>query len=202
MNQIVKDEEINLLSNSNLCHKLLGGLVMENCIINIKVSARGLIISQAKFINCTFNFKTKITNYSFTSSCFENCTFLGKMSGCEFGYRKRDNEKIRGNMINCDFSQMLLMDGIRFLDCEMAGIKLPSFPHFTILNPLRNTNFLKDYDSASEKLKKYFDFNREFTWLTEEDKALTKDAVGLSLKYGVKPEELKHILLAFDFIAM
>jgi len=102
-------------------------------------------------------------------------------------------------MIKCDFSHLTLADGIRFLNIDMSTIKLPPFPHFTVLDPYKNTNFLKDSD-APEKLKRYFHFNDGIDWLFEDDKALIFDAHKLAKNYDMSLEALYDLLKDFEFI--
>lgn len=202
MGQKIKDQEINLLNNENLAHKLSHGMIMENCVINFKVPAKAIIITKAKFINCTLNFKTKLTNYPFTSSYFENCIFLGKLSGCEFGYRPsihlEEEEKFKGNIINCDFSKMALFDKIRLMNCDINKQILPTFPNFVIIDPIKNYRNLVDEDFP-HMLK--INFNYE-DYLDDNDKGLVFDAEIMSKEYDIPIDKLKSIFSKYDFIKM
>lgn len=202
IDQHIKDQEITLGNDSDLKHKL-SGVTMENCTLNFKVSGNGVIMGRSKFYNCTFNFKVKM-RYQFYNTYFEGCTFTGKMFSSEFGRREQvgsEAVKVTADVVNCDFSKLTLADGIRFLNCDMAATKLPPFPHFTVLNPYENSNFLQNSD-APEKLKKYFNFNGGLDWLMPEDKALIFDARQIAPKYDISLDDLQALLKDFEFIKM
>lgn len=199
--QTIKNQEINLLNNENLLHKLSHGMIMEDCVINFKVPANGIIIAKAQFINCTLNFKTKLTNYSFSSTIFDGCKFTGKLSGCEFGYRKKNHNpeqpEIKGNIINCDFSEVAFANGIRFFNCDTATIKFPKFPHFFIKDPYQNAPIILE-NNFPKSLKTLFGS----AWLTEADNALLLNIDEAAQKDKISVEEFKSLISAYDFIEM
>ena len=199
-NQTIKNEEITLLNN--VVNRLAHQLVMEDCIINFKLTSRALICAQAKFLNCTLNFKTRLNNHPFSSVYFENCTFKGKLSSSEFGRRKwihePEKEKIIAGIKNCDFSEVTVFDGIRFIDCDIDTIIFPKFPHFVVKYPFKNAQ--KILDSNLPKLfKSLFEPNK---WLMETDNALLFNFNESAKYYDISVEEFKNLISQYDFIEM
>jgi len=197
--QHVKDQEIDVHNKSNLCHKLSHGLVMENSILNFKVSGRGIIMAQSRFYNCTFNFKTKM-QYPFTKVYFNGCTFTGRLESSEFGRRPwitSDEEKVKGDCIDCDFSQMKYANGIRFIDCDVERIKFPTGEHFVIKYPYKNIQAAQDSDMPG-RLKRNFDPN----WLMPTENALLYNFAEMAKRCDLPVDELKKQLAGIDFIEM
>ena len=91
-----------------------------------------------RIIDCTIIAKREIVNAWFTSMRFEGCRFSGRLSGVGFGQRVGvDRWWGHGGIENCDFSEARL-DQCSFHGCDMKTIRLPTWPCFTIVDPLKH----------------------------------------------------------------
>ena len=61
------------------------GAELIDCKIIIHGSARGVIISKAKFRNCVIQAKRPFLNFYWSDNKLIGCTFLGRFEGCVFG---------------------------------------------------------------------------------------------------------------------
>jgi len=108
-------------------------LVVRDCTVTLRTTARGLIISRTAFHNCEIVAKKKLSNYRWFNAFFSGCRFSGTFSGCDFGRSPEDFEP-GGGIQNCDFSEATL-DACRILNSDVHTIKFPPWPCFTIFNP-------------------------------------------------------------------
>ncbi|ATB31098.1 pentapeptide repeat-containing protein [Melittangium boletus] len=140
-NVIFKDQEIEgrrlELTDKNSLYYLSVGLVVRNCTIVLKVSAKNLIINQSSFIGCTFEVKQELKNHqSWVNASLKGCRFTGRLSGCTFGYWPDSASGWEhGAIEDCDFSEARL-NGCRFMGCDPSTLRLPGWPHFTVLDPV------------------------------------------------------------------
>jgi hypothetical protein len=107
----------------------------EGCDISINCPTRGIHIDTCIFRDCTIRANKPQSDHQFFTSTFERCKFIGKFPGCEFGFRIDLHGKTRGTVADCDFREAIL-DLVSFNNCDMQSMKLPGWPHFTILNPV------------------------------------------------------------------
>ncbi|ATB32560.1 pentapeptide repeat-containing protein [Melittangium boletus] len=138
----IRNERLELTDKGSL-YFLSTNLTLRNCTVVLKVSAKNLIIKQAQFINCTFDVKQELVNHQeWIYAQLKGCRFKGRLSGCEFGHwPDYASDSGTGSIEDCDFSEAQL-DGCRFHGCDMRTIKLPRWPCFTILDPIRRSQEL------------------------------------------------------------
>lgn len=117
----------------------VSGSKFVDCDVRINCSAGGIIISDSVFRNCTFTVKRRFSDHQFFQAGFEDCRFVGKYPGCEFGFRQLvfarqslfSRPPMQGYVRNCDFTQAEL-DMASFNATDLAGIRLPQWPHFLV----------------------------------------------------------------------
>lgn len=129
--QTIESKEI-VLNGSE--HNYLGpDLVLRNCSIVLRTPARALSLNSVQLIDCHIDAKKKLTNFQLWCGCvIRGCTFSGKYSGNDFGHW--DSQGEGGEIADCDFSKAIL-DGCRFMECDIESIEFPKWPCFTILDP-------------------------------------------------------------------
>jgi len=121
--------------------KLTGGRVILN------VRAQDLFFHEpCDLIDCEVYAKRKLVNYqSWNMVALRRCRITGWFTGNDFGHWETGPQSVNpitgrcenyGVVEDCDFTEAVL-DGIRFLNCDMSRIKLPGWPHFSVLNPSR-----------------------------------------------------------------
>lgn len=133
----ILDERLELTDKDSL-YFLGPNLTLRQCAIVLKASARNLLFKGVVFIDCTIEVKQELKNHQeWVFSSLKGCRFKGKMSGCEFG-RWPDYAPgwEHGSIEDCDFSEARL-HGCRFHSCDPLTLRLPSWPCFTLLDPLR-----------------------------------------------------------------
>ncbi len=113
-------------------------LTLRDCTVVIRVGGRQVIPVWGTLINCTIQAKRELVDTRFTTMGFQGCRFEGRFSGVDFGQRVGHGEWWEhGGMENCDFSEARL-DLCRFQGCDMRTIRLPSWPCFTIIDPIKH----------------------------------------------------------------
>lgn len=116
-------------------------LTLRNCTLVLRVAARNLILIKPRLIGCTIEVKRELENFPWTHADLEGCRFTGAMTGNDFGRWPYDEEAKRGSIRDCDFTGARL-DACRFVDCDPKTLKFPSWPCFTILDPVRRMDEL------------------------------------------------------------
>ena len=138
-NQEIENERLELTDKNSLYY-LSTNLTLKNCTVVLKVSAKNLIINQARFINCTFEVKQELKNHQdWITAHLKGCRFKGRLSGCDFGHWPEygnEPEFQQGSIEDCDFTEARL-DGCRFMGCDPHSLRYPKWPCFTILDPIR-----------------------------------------------------------------
>jgi hypothetical protein len=186
------------LTDKNSRYSLGPNLTLRNCTLVLKVSARDLYYDGAHLIDCTLEVKQELKNHQqWLYAALEGCRFKGRMSGCDFGrwpgYAKGWE---RGSIQNCDFTEALL-DGCRFHGCDARTLRFPSWPCFTILDPIRRSQELSRVQWPGR-------FGSVVVEDLQNDPpstvAVTFSAPAQAKWFGFKPEEFKPVLEKFDFI--
>jgi len=144
-NQDIENQRLELTDKNSL-YFLRTGLTVRNCTVILKVPARRLHIDQARFIDCTFEVKQELINFQeWISASLKGCRFKGRFSGNDFGhwpeYGSQPEYKF-GALEDCDFSEARL-DACRFHGCDLHTLRLPRWPCFTFLEPLRHARELQ-----------------------------------------------------------
>ncbi len=138
-NQTLEETELILTDNDN--NYLGSDLTLRHCRLILRTTARLLhIVNNVQIIDCQIEVKKKLANFSWLAAAISGCTFTGHYVGHEFGHWPDYGVNCEnGSIADCDFSEAVL-DGCRFMDCDISSIKLPKWPCFTILNPHERRN--------------------------------------------------------------
>jgi hypothetical protein len=147
-NKEIENERLELTDKT--AHYFLGpNLMLKNCTLVLKVSARRLFIDRVRFINCTFEVKQELKNHQqWITASLKGCRFKGRLSGCDFGHWPEygsDPEYQQGSIEDCDFSEARL-DGCRFMGCDPATLRFPKWPCFTLLDPIARSRELNSVE--------------------------------------------------------
>jgi len=123
------EEDIKL--SNTVINSLGPELHLEKCIVESACEQRALFISGLKMIGGKFAQISPLTNFQFEHVYFSKVKFSGNFIGCDFG----DWENPQFPLVEeCDFTEAML-DGCRFLNCDVQNISFPKWPCFTLLNP-------------------------------------------------------------------
>jgi hypothetical protein len=203
-NVIFKEREIANerleLTDKNSLYYLSTNLTLRRCTIVLKVPASRLIIKQATFIDCTFEVKQELKNHqSWLAASLKGCRFKGRLTGCDFGHWPEyasDPWYQHGSIEDCDFSEARL-DGCRFHGCDPATLRLPKWPCFTFLDPIRRAPELRSAkwpgtfgDVVVENLHTHPASTRTLTYY----------APSAARRFETTPEELRTVIEQFDCI--
>lgn len=184
--QTIENAEIVLTNEHVNC--LGPNLLLKDCRLILKTSARGLILAQPQLIGCRIEAKKRFVNcQEWPHSHLINCTFVGKFHGNDFGNWPGD--EFPGSLQDCDFSEAIL-DGCRFLDCDVESITFPKWPCFTILFPRTRMDEILALNWPGDHLRWASDLGRppEFTV------AVSDYAPEKVKHYGGTEEELRQTL--------
>jgi hypothetical protein len=188
--KVLENERLEL--HPGVVYFLGPGLTLRNCTLVFRVSARNLIIPGARFTGCTFDIKKELKNFGLEHAFLEGCKFTGRLSGNDFG--QWPDSPRPGHIQDCDFSAAQL-DGCRFLACDTSTIRFPSWPCFTLLNPIQRARELSAApwpgDIGPVVMSNFED--RPPTTM-----AITYSAPALAKRYGTTPEAIKAILETLD----
>ncbi|WNG30647.1 hypothetical protein F0U62_46510 [Cystobacter fuscus] len=175
-------------------------LILRNCTLVLKVSARRLSLKQPRFIDCTFEVKQELKNYqSWVAASLKGCRIKGRLSGCDFGYWPEYMSLPwyqHGSVEDCDFSEARL-DSCRIMGSDPATLSFPKWPCFTILDPVHRAPELRRVswpgifgDVVVENLHKR----------PAPTRALTYHAPSVAKRMETTEEELKAVIEKFDCI--
>ena len=163
-------------------------LTLRSCTLEIKVPRRALVVAHTRFIECTLLAKRELKNFRWESAHLQGCTFTGRFSGNDFGSWPDWPEK--GSIQNCDFSAARL-DECRFLGCDVATLRFPRWPCFTILHPYARHRELTKYPWPGDIGRIDAKFWAETPATTV---AMTYWAPDLAKRSGTTPEAIKAVL--------
>ena len=195
-NREIEGERLEL-TNKESIYWLGPNVTLRRCTVVLGVGGRQLVPMWGRLIDCTIIAKRELVNEWFTSMRFEGCRFTGRFSGVGFGQRVGvDRWWEHGGIENCDFSEARL-DECSFHGCDMSTIRLPKWPCFTILDPLKNGPELVSVPWPGDFFPVILEGeNRE----REDTAAVTIYALAEAKRSGTTPEELKAAVERFDFI--
>lgn len=202
MNIIYEDREMEgerlELTDTKEGNYYLGpNLTLRRCTVVTRVSAGWLHIRPSHLIDCTIQVKLELKNHDWSMAFLKGCQFTGHLKGCDFGHRiphlpGREN----GGIEDCDFTKARL-SYCRFHGCDMRTLHLPSWPCFTILDPIgrnRELNNVKWPEEFGGVIVKNLHTQPPSTV------ALTYYAPTVAKQFETTPEDLKAVLEKFDFI--
>jgi hypothetical protein len=203
-NVIFKNQEIENqrleLTDKNSLYSLSTGLTLRHCTIVLKVPASRLVIKQARFIDCTFEVKQELKNHQdWISASLKGCRFKGRLTGCDFGYWPEYGSAPgyqSGSIEDCDFTEARL-DGCRIIGCDPATVRFPTWPCFTIMDPVRRAPELRGLTWPGH----YGELLREMLPKHPANtRALTYYAPSAAKLVETSPEELRAVIEKFDGI--
>ncbi|WP_224249925.1 hypothetical protein [Hyalangium gracile] len=167
-------------------------LTLRNCTLVVSVPAKALVISRTRLIDCTIEIKRVLKNFRWESAHLKGCRFLGRLSGNDFG--SSPDMPSEGSIADCDFSQAHLT-GCRFLSCDVRTLRFPSWPCFTILEPVHRSREL----SALPWPGKYGSvIGRGFADDPPSTVAVTYAAEELAKFCGTTPEAIRAVVEKLD----
>jgi hypothetical protein len=196
-NQVIENERLELTDKNSLYY-LSTNLTLKNCTVVLKVSARNLMINQARFVDCTFEVKQELKNHQqWVFASLERCRFKGRLSGCDFGHWPSYAEEAKhGSIQDCDFTEARLA-GCRFMGCDPATLKLPRWPCFTFMDPIGRAAELRS--GQWPDLFGRVIVNQLHTHPAP-TRALTFFAPSIAQQMETTPEELRAAIERFDCI--
>lgn len=119
-NQVIENQTIVLRSG-----ELTGlgpAVTLHHCLIECRVTAHELVLTDVEMHHCTFVAKKQLTGYKFLRARFYDCAFEGTYSGCDFGKRAEVYNNL-GDIARCDFRKARL-DACRFFNCDVDSLNL------------------------------------------------------------------------------
>ena len=118
-------------------------VTLRGCTLVTNISARWLHLVSGTLIDCTIHAKSELKTLPWAAMKLKGCRFKGRFGGNDFGLREDlDERQMLGGIEDCDFSEARL-NGCRFRNCDMKTIRLPRWPCFTFLDPLRHVAELR-----------------------------------------------------------
>ncbi|MFL5356447.1 hypothetical protein [Archangium sp.] len=120
-------------------------LTLRDCTVIISAAGRSLVPMSGQLIDCTIQAKGQLKAVVWAQMMLKGCRFKGRFTGHEFGFREGLVDTSRwkpGGIEHCDFSEAQL-HGVGFNNCDMSTIRLPRWPCFTFLDPLRHAAELR-----------------------------------------------------------
>ena len=127
----------------------------------------------------------------------QGCRFKGRFYGCDFGsWPGYDNWSDHGFIADCDFSEARL-DACRIMGGELATLRFPKWPCFTILEPIRRAPELRQ--GAWPGLFGRIIVNNLHTQPTP-TQAVTYHAPSLAKRMETTEEALRAAIEPFDCI--
>ncbi|ATB34034.1 hypothetical protein [Melittangium boletus] len=169
-------------------------LTLSNCTVILKVPAKRLHILGARFIDCTFEVKQELKNHqSWVRASLEGCRFKGRLMGCDFGHWP---EYGSAPEYQHGFIEARL-DACRIMGCDPTTLRLPKWPCFTILDPIRRAPELRGVTWPGL-------FGRviveELHTQPAPTRALTYHAPSVAKRMETTPEELRAVIEKFDCV--
>ncbi len=162
-------------------------LTLRNCTVVIKVPERALVIARTRFIDCIIEVKRVLKNFRWYHAHLEGCRFSGRFSGNDFGSWPETPEE--GSLKDCDFS-LAQLDGCRFIQCDVRTLRFPSWPCFTLIDPIRRWRELSALKWPGEMSRMVEGFAERLP----ETSAATYCAIEVSRSYGTTPDAIKAVL--------
>lgn len=137
--QVIEDAELVLTDKE---HTYLGpDLGLHRCRIVLRTHASALTIADVQLLNCQVEAKKKLSNFQmWCGAAIKDCIFRGRFEGNDFGCWPEQHPN--GSIESCDFGESIL-DGCRFMGCNIESIKLPKWPCFTVTNPCNLQNAIE-----------------------------------------------------------
>ncbi|MFL5344524.1 MAG: hypothetical protein ACJ8AT_07010 [Hyalangium sp.] len=189
--QEIKNQTLVLDSATELYY-LGHNLTLRNCTLVIRVPRRALVITRTRFIDCTIECKRQLNNFRWQSVVLRGCRFKGRFTGNDFG--EWPSSAGEGSIEDCDFSEAHL-DATRFLGCDVRTLRLPSWPCFTVFDPVRCWRELRALAWPGDIGPVVIAGFAEYPPTTV---AVTYSATVLAKESGTTPDAIKAVLQKLD----
>ncbi|QSQ21201.1 hypothetical protein JY651_39375 [Pyxidicoccus parkwayensis] len=164
-------------------------LTLRNCTLILKVPARALVVSRTQLIDCTIEARKELKGYRWHGAILKGCRFSGAFSGCEFGRWPYTREPEFGGIEDCDFTDARL-EACTFAGCDARTLKFPSWPCFTILDPVgRKHELLSIQWPGTMRITV-----ESFVECPPETAAVTYFAPAVAKRTGTTPEAIRAVL--------
>jgi hypothetical protein len=204
-NVIFKNQELENqrleLTDKNSLYYLSTGLTLRHCTLVLNVPASRLIINQARFIDCAFEVKQQLTNHQdWISASLKGCRFKGRFFSCDFGHWPEYGSQPEyqfGSIEDCDFSEAQV-DACRFIGCDPRTLRLPRWPCFSFLEPVRHANELRSAQWPGHFGEVIVDNLQKRHPVSTG--ALTYHAPSVAKRLGTNADDLKAVIEQFDSI--
>ena len=134
--QTVRGELIQL--QEDLVTSLGPRLELYDCIIESYADARGVIFPGLVMRGGIFEQRVRMSNFHFLKVSFHGVKFKGEFLGCDFGDW---DDASHPRISDCDFLDASMHE-CRFLNCDMATIVTPKWPHFQLRHPSEAREFV------------------------------------------------------------
>ncbi|MDY7232062.1 hypothetical protein [Hyalangium rubrum] len=167
-------------------------LTLRSCTLVLSVPAKRMIISGARFIDCAIEVKQELKNFRWHKGFLKGCRFTGRIKGNVFGI-PTDGSQDAG-IEDCDFTGAHL-DQCSFLGCDVRTLRFPSWPCFTIFDPVRRWRELSALQWPGDIGPVVVEGFAEGP-LTEV--AVTYSAPDLAKRSGTTPEAIRAVLEKLD----
>jgi hypothetical protein len=189
-NRQIEGERLELTDKTAI-YWLGPNVTLRGCTLVTNVSARWLHLVSGSLIDCTIQAKSELKTLPWAPMKLKGCRFKGRFGGNDFGFREDVDDRWRlGGIEDCDFSEARL-NGCRFFNCDMSTIRLPRWPCFTLLDPVRRAEELARVEWPGTYGRVVIE------GLKRQDRsivALTDHAPSEAAQFDTTPEELRTVL--------
>lgn len=195
-NREIEGEQLELTDKAAI-YWLGPNLTLRRCTVVLGVAGKWLSLVSGQLIDCTIEAKRELNEARWTTMGLKGCRIKGRFGGNEFGHRQgyMDNWQL-GGVEDCDFSEARL-DLCRFHGCDMERIRLPKWPSFTIVDPIKHGPELLRVPWPGDFTPVILDGPLKELPSTS---ALTFYAPAEAKRSGATVEEFKAAVERFDFI--
>lgn len=181
-----------VLDSATELYYLGHNLTLRNCTLFIKVPARALVIARTRLIDCTIEAKRELTNFRWGSAHLKGCKFKGRFRGNDFGMLQGGPEE--GSIEDCDFTEAHL-DACRFSGCNVKRLRFPSWPCFTLMDPVGRWRELRSLAWPGDIGPVVVEGFSEYP---SNSVAVTYAATELAKQSGTTPEAIRAVLEKLD----
>jgi hypothetical protein len=195
-NQEIEGERLELTDRKAI-YWLGPNVTLRRCTVVLGIAGRWLNLVSGRLLDCTIEARRELGDVVWTRMGLKGCRINGRFSGNEFGHRRGylDDWQL-GSVEDCDFSETRL-DLCRFHGCDMATIRLPKWPSFTIIDPLKHGPELLSVPWPGDFTPVILEGPLKAPSSTS---ALTFYAPAEAKRSGATVEEFKAAVERFDFI--
>lgn len=172
------------------------GLVLKGCQLTLRTSQKNLVVSGVVIEGSSIQARAPLKNFKWCEATIRDCRFTGHYIGCDFGRWPEFFER-PGEITDSDFSGAIL-EGCRFLNCDVESLRLPRWPSFTILQPAEQAQQLAgvSWPGSVRLLMGVIGQSPRGT------SAVTEHAPSVVKRRGGTEAELRAILEALPFVLL